>query len=232
MGPARVASVVHARGNVPSRRSQLATLLSCGLVLAACAPSVARSESTPTAFVMEREVPAFTVQEGRASWYGAEFAGRRTANGETYDPSQLTAAHPELPFDTLVRVHNLDNGRSVVVRVNDRGPFKRGRVIDVSRAAAESLGMLRAGTANVRLEVLSHPGGIVRVAGFGQLSGYDAVSRTHPVGSLLVLDTPLGGDPVIVRVVSQDLPAGVPADLLLSYELFALVGSEVAVLGQ
>lgn len=97
---------------------------------------------------------------GVASFYGGEtrgvdFHGRTTANGETYDMHALTAAHPTLPLPTLVSVTNLENGRSIVVRVNDRGPFVNGRIIDVSRRAAQDLGFERQGTANVRVEVLA-----------------------------------------------------------------------------
>ena len=89
---------------------------------------------------------------GQASWYGAAFHGRQTANGEVYDMHGLTAAHPTLPLPSYVRVTNRDNGRSIVLRVNDRGPFKRGRIIDVSRAAAIKLDFKEAGTANVRVD--------------------------------------------------------------------------------
>src|SRR4051812_20442005 len=92
--------------------------------------------------------------DGLASYYAAKFQGHKTANGETFDTARLTAAHRTLPFGTRVRVTNLGNGRSVVVRVNDRGPFVSGRVIDLSPAAAKQLDMLRAGTARVKLEVL------------------------------------------------------------------------------
>jgi len=92
--------------------------------------------------------------EGRASYYGWERAGWLTASGERFDPSAFTAAHPTLPFGSYVRITNLRNGRSVVVRVNDRGPHVPGRVIDVSYAAARALGMLRSGTAPVRIEWL------------------------------------------------------------------------------
>jgi rare lipoprotein A len=92
---------------------------------------------------------------GVASYYGREFNHRRTANGERYLPTELTAAHRWLPFGTRLRVTNLDNGRRVVVRVNDRGPYAKGRVLDLSRAAAGRLGILDRGLAHVRLEVLS-----------------------------------------------------------------------------
>ena len=92
--------------------------------------------------------------EGRASYYGAELAGRPTASGERFDPGEMTAAHPSLPFGTRLRVTNLRNGKSVVVRINDRGPFGHGRVLDLSYAAAEVIGMIRRGTARVKMEVL------------------------------------------------------------------------------
>jgi rare lipoprotein A len=97
------------------------------------------------------------VQVGTASWYGQAFHGRRTANGEIYDMESLTAAHRTLPFGTHVRIQNLENGKTVDLRIVDRGPFVEDRIIDVSRAAARALAMLGSGTARVRLEVLSVP---------------------------------------------------------------------------
>lgn len=91
---------------------------------------------------------------GEASWYGPGFHGRTTANGETFNQEELTAAHRSLPFGTKVRVTNVNNGRSVVVRINDRGPFAAGRVIDLSAAAARVIGMLGSGIAPVQLEIL------------------------------------------------------------------------------
>src|SRR5947199_8611537 len=95
------------------------------------------------------------VQVGVASWYGPGFHGNRTANGEIYDQYELTAAHPSLPLGTRVMVTNLSNGRSVDVRINDRGPFVDGRAIDLSYAAARVLRMVGPGTARVRIEVLA-----------------------------------------------------------------------------
>jgi rare lipoprotein A len=97
------------------------------------------------------------VQIGVASYYGLEFHGRRTSSGEIYDMSELTAAHPTLPFGTLVRVTNLANNKSVIVRINDRGPFKKNRIIDVSYEAAKQLGFLNDGTALVKIEVIESP---------------------------------------------------------------------------
>lgn len=94
------------------------------------------------------------VETGIASWYGPDFDGHRTANGEIYDQDELTAAHRTLQMPCLVRVTNLENGRSVVVRINDRGPYARGRIIDVSKRAAQLLGFIGQGTARVRVAVL------------------------------------------------------------------------------
>jgi rare lipoprotein A len=126
-------------------------------LLLCIAPGCAGSRSGPTIAVapsVSDQRLAFE-EEGYASYYGREHHGRRTASGERFDAGRLTAAHRTLPFGTRVRVTNLDNGRKVVVTVTDRGPFRRHRVIDVSRRAAEDLGFLREGTARVRLEVLS-----------------------------------------------------------------------------
>ena len=93
-------------------------------------------------------------QQGPASWYGNPFHGRKTANGETYNMNEMTAAHKELPLGTRVEVTNLSNGRKVVVRINDRGPFHGNRVLDLSRAAAQELGTLNAGVAQVQIRAL------------------------------------------------------------------------------
>lgn len=99
--------------------------------------------------------PAGYEEEGTASWYGEEFQGRRTSSGEPYDMYAMTAAHRTLPLPSYVEITNLDNGKVVVVRVNDRGPFHDGRLIDVSYAAAHRLGMLGRGTARVKIRVLT-----------------------------------------------------------------------------
>lgn len=95
--------------------------------------------------------PGAMIEEGVASWYGPNFHGKLTANGEKYNMNRLTAAHRTLPFDTVVRVENSNNGESVVVRINDRGPYVDNRIIDLSRKAAEEIEMLGPGTAPVRL---------------------------------------------------------------------------------
>ena len=93
-------------------------------------------------------------QEGEASWYGPDFHGKTTANGERYNMLGLTAAHKQLPFNTLVRVTNLANGRLATVRINDRGPFLKGRILDLSYGAARALGANGAGVIPVRIEVV------------------------------------------------------------------------------
>jgi rare lipoprotein A len=100
-----------------------------------------------------RHEPGYN-RNGIASWYGRDFHGRLTANGEVYDMDRLSAAHPTLPLPSFVRVTNLDSNRSIVVRVNDRGPFKPGRIIDLSKRAAHELGFLRQGTARVNVRYL------------------------------------------------------------------------------
>lgn len=203
-------------------------VLAGALFLIGCAPAArADNSSRQASQSVAAVIPASQLhQTGLASWYGPGFAGRRTANGEIFDPSQLTAAHKELPFNTLVRVTNERNNMSVVVRINDRGPFKPGRIVDLSRAGAEAINMVGSGVAEVTLEVLTLPEGVVRVEADGQLRGFEVVSRFHPVGTLLVLTPMVGGAPLVVRVVSQTLPIESPADILVGYELFASVGSQ------
>ncbi len=104
--------------------------------------------------LLARSLSAAEAETGEASWYGPGFHGRLTANGEVFDKEALTAAHRTLPFGTVVRVRNLDNGREAVLRINDRGPFARGRILDVSEAGARVLGMVESGTARVRIEIL------------------------------------------------------------------------------
>ncbi len=138
---------------LPSRRLRerrtrprigVALALGAAMLLAGCAgTSPSASRGGTSAFVAT----------GKAAYYSDSYQGRQTANGERYDRGALTAAHRSLPFGTRVHVTNLDNGREVTVRVNDRGPFTPGRVIDLSYRAAQQLGMVRSGIAPVRLRV-------------------------------------------------------------------------------
>ena len=122
------------------RRIVLLVACVCGLWTAASAQSVQPPSET-----------------GIASWYGAPYHGQRSASGEIYDQEKLTAAHRTLPFGTRVRVHRVGRDESVVVRINDRGPFVKSRIIDLSRAAAARLGMVGGGVAPVTLEVMETP---------------------------------------------------------------------------
>ena len=134
-------------------RSVGAALLGCALAIAlTAAPATAqpRAESAAAATPVSARA-----ESGRVAWYGKRFAGRRTASGERFDPNALTMAHRSLPFGTKVKVTHVESGRSVVVRVNDRGPTQPDRVGDLSQAAARSLGVTRSGVVEVELEVVA-----------------------------------------------------------------------------
>ena len=138
----------------PMKAMILSLVVAAGaLVMTGCGASASRVVRTGGGTA----VAPGTTQVGQASYYSDSLAGETTANGESYDPGELTAAHRTLPFGTRVSVRRIENDRSVVVRINDRGPFAGGRIIDLSRAAAAALKMLRAGVTRVELEVLSVP---------------------------------------------------------------------------
>jgi rare lipoprotein A len=122
--------------------------------LASLAEAVAQLDETVTVAPQRHDSIFKTIAQGRASYYGNELAGNRTASGERFNPNALTAAHRSLPLGTKLRVTNLANGRSVIVRVNDRGPFVGNRLIDVSLAAAREIRMIGSGTAQVRLDIV------------------------------------------------------------------------------
>lgn len=122
-------------------------------VSAAAQDAEVTNDSADAAVQIDEETE---IGSGMASYYGNELAGNRTASGERFNPGELTAAHRTLPFGSMVRVTNTSNGDSVVVRINDRGPFSHGRVIDVSHAAAREIGMHRSGTARVKLALLDN----------------------------------------------------------------------------
>jgi len=130
-----------------------ALLLLAAVLLTACAGG--REVSRPLQW--ERDKPYREV--GLASWYGEDYHGRRTANGEIYDMNAMTSAHRTLPFNTRVRVTNLENGKRSEFRINDRGPFIPGRIIDLSKSGAREVGILGPGIARVAVEVIGWPGG-------------------------------------------------------------------------
>lgn len=147
--------------------------------------------------------------EGYASWYGGKFQGRLTANGEVFDTNELTAAHRTLPFGTIVRVQNLDTQRSVVVRINDRGPFVDDRVIDLSRAAADVIGLTGAGIAPVRLEIMHYQEEsdlrTLQIASFSVRGNAEAL-----VNRLADYDIPAAIETNIERGVHRVIIQGVP----------------------
>jgi rare lipoprotein A len=165
------------------------------------------------------EVPPDTkpllVETGVASWYGAPYHNRRGSNGEIYDMHAMTAAHRTLPLGSVVRVTYIENGSSAVVRITDRGPFIEGRIIDLSRAAAEKIGLVQKGTARVRLEVLKTPQPIevggrwaVQIGGFQNensardLAGH--LTRRYHTAKVLTFNSPVGDWWVRVRVKDDE----------------------------
>ena len=206
------------------------------LALAACSPRTALpylpSVGAAAAAATAGAAPSqglFVAQEGEASWYGPGFAGRTTSNGEIFDPAEMTAAHRTLPFGTRVQVTNLETGSSVEVRINDRGPFKAGRIIDLSRAAADRIGMLGSGVARVRVEVVSGTPSATRLATVRDLVGFEVRSALHAPGQLLVLRSDRSDGPVLVRVVEGEVPLELQADLLVGDHLLAAPGPVVDV---
>lgn len=167
------------------------------------------------------------VETGVASWYGPGFHGKRTANGETFDENVASAAHRTLPLPSVVRVTNLENGRSIKLRVNDRGPFARGRIIDLSRRAAQLLGFHRQGTAKVRVEVLAEESRQLAMLygadpGSSQLarasvSGDDDKPPVRAAPSVAVTAAPLEGAPPpaperrSAATVARDVPPPEPS---------------------
>lgn len=230
----------------------MAPALGLVLLAAGCAPTVAVSPSvlpavtaavaaaadtgaaaSATAAATSAPAPASAVTSvvtGNASWYGPGFAGRHTASGEIFDPNLLTAAHRTLPFDTRVRVTFLTTGQSVTVRINDRGPFKDNRIIDLSRAAADAIGLTGSGVGQVRLEVLGG-GGVMTGAASSELTPFEVVARGRLLGELLLVSSARHADrdPVMVRVIGTEVPADAGADLLMSEQLFQQLGTSIIV---
>ncbi|HEY1145808.1 MAG TPA: septal ring lytic transglycosylase RlpA family protein [Allosphingosinicella sp.] len=139
---------VPARADSPQPRDEVETAVASDAALAAQGPEAEADLSTD-------EMTYEPIGEGEASYYGHELAGNRTASGERFDPKALTAAHRTLPMGSMLRVTNTSNGKSVIVRINDRGPFTGNRIIDISLAAARQISMVGPGKAMVRLDLLS-----------------------------------------------------------------------------
>ncbi|HJP22585.1 MAG TPA: septal ring lytic transglycosylase RlpA family protein, partial [Alphaproteobacteria bacterium] len=162
---------------------------------------------------------------GIASWYGQPFHGRRTANGETYDMNALTAAHKTLPMPVYVRVTNLINGRSLVLRVNDRGPFVNGRIIDVSRRAAQLLGFINQGTARVRVEMVDR-GGKVRFARKPVTSEAEKRAvKAAPRKPVAVAKLPPAKGVPVAPKIAEDLPPSVRLEPVKPTQVFIQAGA-------
>lgn len=147
--------------------------------------------------------PVGFVERGSASWYGPGFHGNRTANGEVYDMHKLTAAHRTLPLGSVAVVRSLTTGRQVTVRINDRGPFARGRILDLSLAGAQAVGMVGRGTDEVELRVISYQGG----AGEMGVLRVQVGSFADPANASALVARLRGAYPGS-RVVAVDLPEG------------------------
>ena len=186
-----------------ARLAQWLFLIYCLIVLGGCGAPTYRTEVIETPETRElkgwekpykvngerydplRSEQGF-VQEGVASWYGRDFHGKLTSNGETYNMNAMTAAHKTLPLGVYVKVTNLENGKSAVVRVNDRGPFVKKRVIDLSYAGAKALGYVDAGTARVKIEALGYQANAKSASGattYQAPASYDVGSFTIQVGA-------------------------------------------------
>ena len=179
----------------PLRLACLLLLIVYGL--SGCAGRPPKHAASPAGY------PVGYVERGYASWYGPGFHGNKTASGEVYDSHRLTAAHRTLPLGTVVQVRSLTNGRQVTVRINDRGPFVRGRIIDLSLAAAQALAMAGPGTDQVELRVVEfsgRPGALgslrVQVASFVEQGNAQALARK------------LKGTYPDVRIVTVELSSG------------------------
>ena len=169
------------------------------------------SEASPPEIEIPADTKPLLVETGIASWYGPPYHNRRGSNGEVYDMHAMTAAHRTLPLGSIVRVVNIDTKASAVVRITDRGPFIEGRVIDLSKAAAEKVGMLQKGTTEVRLEVLKTPVPVsdagrwaVQIGAFDhetaarELAGH--LMRRYHTAKVLTFNSPIGDWWVRVRV--------------------------------
>jgi rare lipoprotein A len=191
------ASVRTLRDRPSLNRLGVFAILFLAASLSGCAAATSRGAQFP------RGYPIGYHEQGMASWYGPGFDGRRTANGERFDRRQLTAAHRTLPFGSMVQVRSLTNDRVVVVRINDRGPFTRGRILDLSYAAAMQLGMIGQGTHRVELKLIAYHaasddgGGLsIQVALFGDRPpAYELIvklKRSYPQVRLIEVDLPVG----------------------------------------
>lgn len=147
------------------------------------------------------------IEEGSATWYGSRYHGRKTTSGEVYNKNHMTAAHPTLPFGTKVKVTNLDTDKAVVVRINDRGPFVGGHIIDLSEASARLIGLRRSGTAQVRVEILPNLDRQVAAIPTEPLVRPDSTLATPPQLTYFVVQAGSFADQANARLQSERLKA-------------------------
>ncbi len=198
---------------------RLAAILLCALAaLAGCAKKKAHVPAPPRAGAPV--LPPGTIERGVASWYGHPYDGRAAADGETYHMEEMVAAHKTLPFQTMVRVRNLANEKTVDVRIIDRGPFVGNRIIDLSHAAAQTIGMIGPGVANVELTILSAPVGAapaqfgVQVGAFREKANADRMQQNMAVLYGAGKEILRQGDPPLWRVVAGHEPSPEAAETL------------------
>jgi rare lipoprotein A len=210
-----VSGGVGLHGAIPTRKQAATRHAAVAVVLAGialttigCASSASRPHRRQRLPETTSLTPGYT-EKGLASWYGEPYHGRPTASGPIYDMNQMTAAHRTLPFGTLVRVRNLDNGREATVLINDRGPFVAGRILDLSRAAAEKLGAIGPGVIPVRIEVVREGDGMpdapcweVQVGAFAREENVERAERTLNAMGYQVRRAPAGGGLTRVRVTA------------------------------
>ncbi len=174
-----------------------------------------KADEAASALSLPEGTKPLSVETGKASWYGAPYHNRRSSNGQIYDMNQLTAAHLTLPLGSTVRVTNLKTGHSTIVRITDRGPFVKGRIVDLSLAAAKQADVWKAGVAPVRLEVLRTPvpfdhGGrwAVQIGSFEDEDAADKLAnrltRRYKTAKVLCFSSPVGDWWVRVRVLKDD----------------------------
>lgn len=184
----------------PSFRTARFLLPAAGLLLALL---VHGCRSAPPSIDRFRGYPVGYTERGVASWYGPGFHGNKTANGERYDMYKLTAAHRTLPLGSVATVRSMTSGRKVTVRINDRGPFAKGRILDLSRAAAEALAMTGNGTDQIEMQVVGfagRPGGMgvlrIQIGSFAELQNaqmlFQQVRSDYPGGRIAQVDLPEG----------------------------------------
>jgi rare lipoprotein A len=204
---------------------RLALFFVCAaLILAGCGRKKPRGATPPPAPASRTPAvpppPVGSTERGVASWYGKPYDGRPAADGEIYDMEQMVAAHRTLPFQTMVRVRNLSNGKTVDVRIIDRGPFVNNRIIDLSHAAARAIELIGPGVANVELTILSTPASTipaqfaVQVGAFRERANADRMQQrmttTYGSAKLVVRQ----GDPPLWRVLAGSEPSPEAAETL------------------